>query len=128
MKPRFVFNYKSPIINCTSLRLYVWARGLKKRHELNWPHLLKNPIWALLECKLLNSDELVLLPGCNFGAWALDVLFLHIWVISVHFFKRWPEGCQHIYLVWLFCLFNSTNFKKCMNIFLLLQYKYRIVC
>lgn len=55
-----VFNYKSPIINCTSLRLYVWARALKKRHELNWPHLLKNPIWELLECKLLNPDGLVL--------------------------------------------------------------------
>lgn len=83
---RFVFNYKSPIINCTSLRMYVWVRGLKKRHELNWPQLLKNPIWALLECKLLNSDGLVLPSGCNFGAWALDVLFLYIWVNSIQFF------------------------------------------
>ena len=83
---RFVFNYKSPIINCTSLRMYVWVRGLKKRHELNWPQLLKNPIWALLECKLLNSDGLDLPSGCSFGAWALDVLFLYIWVNSIQFF------------------------------------------
>lgn len=67
-----------PIVKCTSLRPYVWAGCLKKKHVLHWPYPLQNPIWALLECKPLNSDGLIFPSGCSFGVQALDVLFLHI--------------------------------------------------